>query len=464
MIANIKPDFLIDDFNQSQNIIAAVSGGSDSLALLFLLHEFLQKHEQEGRLVAITIDHGLRLESLAEAKGVAELCNNHNIRHDIYAWQGEKPKAGISDKARTARYNLLCQAASDYQSKVILTGHTFDDQIETFRMRQSRLNKGRGLAGMALKALLQQEFTLLRPLLNCKRTDLRNYLQAKNISWVDDPSNDNLNYERVRIRKNPNPALEEAICAELASVRLQRNQNAKDIAKLIQQTKIHWRGEQLIIKIVDDSLRQQPNFIHLIEILTALIGGNAFFKPATTALVEFINQAAMAKKATHCATIIENHPAELRLWREQRNLQPIVVEVGKTMLWDGRFSITNQENDDFIIRAPRLDEIHAAISELDRHNVNSLGRHIPSLLATPLIERKTGFELPFINPSVDRQNNYRIKPVLLPFHWLASGHDFAMLSPLYDLFYLRMALKFKIDDFANKNLAEISNYTLASEE
>ncbi|UXM95639.1 tRNA lysidine(34) synthetase TilS [Bartonella sp. HY329] len=464
MIANLKPNFLIDDFDQSQNIIAAVSGGSDSLALLFLLQEFLQKHGQQHRLVAITIEHGLRPESFLEAQAVGALCLKHNIQHDIYVWQGEKPKVGISDKARTARYNLLCKAAKQYQSHVILTGHTFNDQIETFRMRQIRLDKGRGLAGMAREALLQQEFKLLRPLLDCKRADLRNYLLTKNIGWVDDPSNDNVHYERVRIRKSADPAIEDTIYNQLKTARLQREKAAKDIAQLIQQTNIHWRGEQLFIEIADDSLRQQLAFIHLIEVLSALVGGKAFLKPATSALIDFIATPANAKKATHCSALLENHPKEIRIWREQRNLQPMIITSGKTMIWDGRFAITNKQNEDLMIRIPSISEVHAALNELQNHNINKIKYHIPSLLTAPLIETKNDKTLPFISRKFSESNQYHITPVLMPFHWLASGHDFAMLSPLYRLFYQRMDLKFKIDGFANKNLAEIPTCTLASEE
>ncbi|UXN03759.1 tRNA lysidine(34) synthetase TilS [Bartonella sp. HY406] len=464
MIANLKPNFLIEDFEQSQNIIAAVSGGSDSLALLFLLREFLQKHDQDNRLVAVTIDHGLRPESLVEAQGVAEICRQHNIRHTIYVWQGDKPKVGISDKARTARYNLLCEAAAHYNSNIIVTGHTFDDQIETFRMRQMRLDKGRGLAGMAKEALLQQEFRLLRPLLDCKRADLRNYLLTKNINWVDDPSNDNLHYERVRIRKNPTPAIENEICAQLETARLQREKNAQHIAKLIIETNAHWRDEQLIIKIANDSLRQQPIFIHFIEILAGLIGGKAYVKPAPHALIEFLAYGAEAKKATHSATIIENHPYELRLWRELRNLVPITVKAQETAIWDGRFAFTNKNQEEFIVRAPKLSEVHSRLNKIGNRNSNKIKPHIPSLLTSPLIDKKSGSELPFIDQLDCCSPHYQITPVLMPFHWLASSHDFAMLSPLYRLFKQRMAIKIKIDDVANKNLAEIPSYTLASEE
>ena len=97
-------------------------------------------------------------------------------------WNGAKPSTGVSAKARDARYRLLCRSCARCGHHVIFTGHTLDDQIETFVMRSARTGKGgseRGLAGMAAATLLDREIWLMRPLLELSRETLRDYLRAR---------------------------------------------------------------------------------------------------------------------------------------------------------------------------------------------------------------------------------------------------------------------------------------------
>jgi tRNA(Ile)-lysidine synthase len=192
---------IFDGLTGFSRVAVAVSGGSDSMALLRLVLAWRQQAGGPREVFALTFDHGLRAESAAEAARVKNWCKGLEIPHDTIAWAGTKPESGIQAKARNARYDALthwCRAAG---VPVLLTGHTADDQAETVAMRQIRTRSDRALAGI----WSENEWhgvKLLRPLLRARRQRLRDYLVALGQSWIDDPSNENARFERVRVRKS----------------------------------------------------------------------------------------------------------------------------------------------------------------------------------------------------------------------------------------------------------------------
>ncbi|MXO82826.1 tRNA lysidine(34) synthetase TilS [Altererythrobacter aestiaquae] len=177
----------------------AVSGGPDSVALLLLAHNLIP-----GRVEAATIDHQLREESAAEAKYVAQLCARLSIPHETIAV--EVGAGNVQAKAREARYAALSNWTVRQGLAALATAHHADDQAETLLMR---LNRGSGLAGLAGVRVSSWaysedppgEFDIVRPLLGWRKSELNHLLDDVGIIPVCDPSNNDENFDRVRVRK-----------------------------------------------------------------------------------------------------------------------------------------------------------------------------------------------------------------------------------------------------------------------
>ena len=171
----------------------AVSGGSDSMATLVLL-------AQVCTVEAVTVNHGLRPEAAAEAAFVARFCAARGIAHTTLHWDGRQAEGNLMDAARRARLRLIGAWARERGLAQVALGHTADDQAETFLMRLSRAAGLEGLAGM--RARFEAEGVCWhRPFLHHSRAALRAVLQAQGVTWVEDPSNDNDHFDRVKARK-----------------------------------------------------------------------------------------------------------------------------------------------------------------------------------------------------------------------------------------------------------------------
>jgi tRNA(Ile)-lysidine synthase len=241
---------LFEPLAQASALVLAVSGGADSTALLVLAARWRAARKTGPTLVAVTIDHGLRPESAAEARAVKRLARRLGVRHRTLRWSGQKPKTGLQQAARIARYGLLAAFARTARANHILTAHTLDDQAETVLIRLSRGSGISGLCGMrsmtplALAgrmpnhsqrspSLVQSfsaqslhspggptqpklqpktqlntrgdkargELLLVRPFLETPKARLIATLQAADIPHVEDASNGDPRFARSRLRE-----------------------------------------------------------------------------------------------------------------------------------------------------------------------------------------------------------------------------------------------------------------------
>ena len=180
---------------KQHKMAVAVSGGVDSMCLLYWLHEV------GADIVCLHVNHKLRPEADIETEYVVQTCKNLNIPCKIFYWDGEKPENGLEAAAREARYKMMTDFCHENKIEYLLTAHQSDDQIETFLMNLSR---GSGLYGLAamMSETSRNGITILRPLLDVSRAEIKKYCDDNDIKYFIDSMNSDEHYTRVKIRKN----------------------------------------------------------------------------------------------------------------------------------------------------------------------------------------------------------------------------------------------------------------------
>ncbi|TPI13441.1 tRNA lysidine(34) synthetase TilS [Mesorhizobium sp. B4-1-3] len=343
--ANLS-DRLFFDLDFSSGAVAAVSGGSDSTALLLLLKDHLDRTASGTKLLAVTIDHGLRPDSAVEARQVADFCAERGIAHRILVWRGDKPASGLPAAAREARYGLLAEAAAAEGIKLILTGHTADDQAETVLMRQARDNDGRGLAGMAPTTLHDWRTWIVRPLLGTRRAALRDMLRHRNVGWIEDPSNIDIRFERPRVRAKLLAGEGERRIAEVLArsrqAALERRDKGRRAAMLIDA--LADRPCPGLIRLDCDFAAHEDGeaAIYALRILLAAVGGVSFLADEARCAALFCRLQLGSLCASLSRTVVGVRRTGIFLHRENRNL-PAPAPPVDNWLWDNRRSITFNE-------------------------------------------------------------------------------------------------------------------------
>ena len=165
------------------------------------------------RILAVTIDHGLRSESAREANAVKRLAGELGLSHRTIRWSGRKPKTGLQQAARNARYSLLAAEAAKAGARHVLTAHTLDDQAETLLIRLARGSGLSGLAGMARETAMFG-VSVVRPLLEISKARLIATLRVARVPYADDPSNCDPRFTRARLRELMPALAKEGVTAQ----------------------------------------------------------------------------------------------------------------------------------------------------------------------------------------------------------------------------------------------------------
>ncbi|MCL6283885.1 tRNA lysidine(34) synthetase TilS [Ruegeria sp. 2012CJ41-6] len=355
----------------------AVSGGGDSVALLHMASRALA--ETGCTVLAATVDHGLRPEAAAEATQVAELAASLGIEHSILNWQGWDRQGNLQDQARRARYRLLSGWAQAQDIPVLLTGHTADDQAETVLMRLARSSGVSGLSGMpAMRDL--GGVTLLRPLLGVSRKDLRCYLRRQELSWAEDPSNDDTRFDRIKARQ----ALEVLaplgitgsvltdVARNMAQAREALERYAEFTAQIALETDM---GDVLVDAEVFAGLPEEIRRRLLIGAVCWVSGEE--YPPRRAAIDEAMGAIAAGMGATLSGCRILLQKGSIRICRELSAVENVVSPAGE--VWDARWRVFGPDSANAVIRP--LGEAGLALCP----DWRATGRPHAALIASPSV-------------------------------------------------------------------------------
>jgi tRNA(Ile)-lysidine synthase len=342
-------------------VALAVSGGSDSTALMVLFAEWLaQTKHSPADVFVLTVDHGLRAQSGREAERVAQMAAQLGFRQAILPWLGAKPKSGVQAAARAARYGLLTRFMAAQGLRLLLTAHTADDQAETLLMRLARGSGLDGLAAMAPLAPLAaarpgdtEEILLARPLLGVGKAALKAALVARGVPWMEDESNAAPIFERSRWRAAGATLNQLGLTGDslgLSARRLQRARAGLEwaLAEFCARDAGRYGADPCgCIRIDAEAWRALPAELKVRVLGKGIAAAGGSGDPMPLAKLEALADTLAAALAvpgtagrwTLARTAIRAAPGRIVLEREpgRRPWPELALAPGERALWDGRF-------------------------------------------------------------------------------------------------------------------------------
>ena len=338
--------------------VLGLSGGMDSMALLYLLKSFIENNNDfEIEVFPIIIDHNLRLESHKEAQEVSKISKKLGFKTIIRKIYSETPSGNIQNWARKLRRELLCETANKLSANLILAHH-FDDQAETLFMRLIKKSGLEGLQGMQSISVWNGIF-LIRPLLIFKKKELSSYVVSKNIIFFEDASNKMLKFERVKTRY-----LLDKIKERWPYISEDLNKFSNINNKLLKKIKFiftEWVEQNILIdktgsaRVNFDNLKtifEKSNVftISIVGKVIQTIGGKEFppkRKKTYDLICSMLFNNVNNKTLGNVKIFLKNN--HLFFIRENRNLKvKMKIIKGKTYLFDGRFLIISNKSGNLI--------------------------------------------------------------------------------------------------------------------
>lgn len=339
----------ISSFVGKEKFAIAVSGGSDSLALSVLAK--LYSLENDNDFIALIIDHKLRKESADEAKQTYKNLTQNKIKAKILNYRGEKFSSNVQKKARDLRYDLFEKYCAKNKIKFLILAHHQDDLIENFYIR---LIRGSGIKGLtSLKNVFEysKNFHLLRPLLNFNKEELLNITKKSYSSWVEDRSNKNDKFLRVRIRKMQYKLQKEGFDPKRIIKTIENLNTAKDSLEFYifksekKYLKFYKEGYAKLKSSIFNNEAQEVIFRVIIKAIHFVSG--EYYPPRSDSLKTLMKNLSTKsfKSSTLGGCLIKKDKSIISFFREDRNIvSETLNKIKKKISWDDRFLVYNNFN------------------------------------------------------------------------------------------------------------------------
>jgi tRNA(Ile)-lysidine synthase len=335
-------DKIFSPLGHFRHLALAVSGGADSVGLM----QLASRWPGPVKFTVLTLDHGLRNNSRREAQQVSRWARRLGFQARLLTWGEEKPARALQARAREARYRLFAQWCAQNDAEGVVTGHTLDDQAETFLMRLARGSGVDGLSAMAGETVLHG-VRVLRPLLEVRRAQLRALLEAEGQAFFDDPSNEDAVFERVRIRQVKYVLHRAGVSFEHLAMTAQRMGRAREALEQstdeLQNRCASFENEGHAIVDMGQFLGAPEELrVRLLARLFARMGG-ASHRPRLAEIERFSAwlQSGEGQARTLGGCRAKRRRESFVIGRESGRMArtPIIIQPGETRLFDDRFKV-----------------------------------------------------------------------------------------------------------------------------
>lgn len=344
-IFNKNSIFNLNKKTLCRKISVGVSGGADSLALAILVLRYAEYHGFD--IITYTVNHNLREEALQEALYVNLVMQKFGIKHKILHWEHDDIKFGhIENEARKARYNLLRNAMYEDESDILLTAHTENDLVETFLLRKIKHSTKTGLAGISALRDFGCGKILMRPLLNIKKDKLIEFLNAINVTWVHDTSNDDEKFQRVKIRKvlSTKSRFHELIIKRVRHLSTIRQKTEFNLYKFM-VVNVFFNADLLSVEILKKTFYEYEYRLELLQNLIMIVGGAEYpvnFSKCLDKLYQF-------KKFTLGKCVIDFSEDYVKIYRENKGFKEL--KKGDGYFFDNRVFVRFVRENSFFVDA-----------------------------------------------------------------------------------------------------------------
>lgn len=378
----------------SSNIALAVSGGSDSIAMLFLASEWAKN--SGIKLYIFSVNHGLRDEACQEVEYVENL--SKKLGHNFFSFRWNNPpnnKVAIQEKAREMRYDLMTKKCHELSINTLFTAHHFDDLLENYLIRKRKKSSILGLS--AADKFFYNNIQVLRPLKSFYKYELVDFLKKNNITWFEDKTNSSDAYERNRVRKyigNLSDMQKKSLEQEFKDICKQaKNLNNKLIILMAESVKFNNLGFSVVNLQHFKNEKNIDILIYILNYVLTIIGGKKELPRYRNVknIIEKIIQGKPIDNSLHGCILKKKKGEELFIFREIAAISDDILELeNKSKNWDKRFNIrfSLPKKEKIFITKLNLDDYKQIKSEINFDYLKKISNnsHKLVLFSLPVIK------------------------------------------------------------------------------